>query len=74
MLSVVRRVAAYEMTIAEWIGAALILAIPYLVVGVFWTALHYEHLTRLDGVHRLLSLVAFVVCWPLLVLTDMCTT
>lgn len=74
MLSVLRRIAAYEMTIAEWIGAALILAIPYLVVGVLWTALHYEHLTRLDGVRRPLSLVAFVVFWPLLVLTDMCTT
>ena len=74
MLSMVRRIAAYEMTIAEWIGAALMFAIPYLAVGVLWTALHYEHLTRLDGIRRLLSFVAFVGCWPLLVLTDMCTT
>ena len=74
MLSVIRRIAAYEMTIAEWVGATLIVAIPYLAVGVLWTALHHEHLTHLDGVRRLLSLIAFVVCWPLLVLTDMCTT
>ena len=28
------------MTIAEWIGTAVMLAVPYLVVGVLWSLTH----------------------------------
>ena len=39
------------MTIAEWIGTAVLLAVPYLLVGVLWT------LTYRTGpaVHRILA-------------------
>jgi hypothetical protein len=34
VFSAVRKILSFEMTIAEWIGTAILLAIPYLVVGV----------------------------------------
>jgi hypothetical protein len=37
MLSALRRVMSFEMTIAEWIGTAAMLAVPYLAVGVLWS-------------------------------------
>ncbi len=38
MLTAAKKVLAFEMTIAEWIGMAAILAVPYLIVGMAWTA------------------------------------
>ena len=37
MLGTLRRVLSFEMTIAEWIGTAVMLAVPYLVVGALWS-------------------------------------
>ena len=35
-----RKILSFEMTIAEWIGTAILVGIPYLVVGVIWSATH----------------------------------
>ena len=40
MLSTLRRILSFEMTIAEWIGTAAMLAAPYLVIGMVWSATH----------------------------------
>jgi hypothetical protein len=44
MLSTLRRLLSFEMTIAEWIGTGLMLAVPYLVVGVLWALTHNARL------------------------------
>ena len=36
MLSVLKRVLSFEMTIAEWIDTAAMLAVPYLAIGALW--------------------------------------
>ena len=36
MLSTLRRVLSFEMTIAEWIGTLAMLAVPYLAIGALW--------------------------------------
>jgi hypothetical protein len=36
MLSTLQRVLSFEMTIAEWIGTAAMLAVPYLAIGALW--------------------------------------
>jgi hypothetical protein len=36
MLSTLRQVLSLEMTIAEWIGIAVMLAVPYLAIGALW--------------------------------------
>ncbi|OBI84539.1 hypothetical protein A5663_11050 [Mycobacterium sp. E740] len=59
------------MTIAEWIGTALMLAAPYGVVGVVWTALNLDRLTG-SGVEWLVHLVASVAFWPAMVFSAVC--
>jgi hypothetical protein len=73
LLSAVRKVLAFEMTIAEWIGTAIMLAVPYLLVGVVWTVLQRDHLRwgDLDGV---VSVLASVVSWPVLLVSTVCMT
>jgi hypothetical protein len=47
------------MTIAEWIGTALVLAMPYLAVGVVWSLAHDWHLGSIVG-------------WPVQLVTTVC--
>jgi hypothetical protein len=39
MLSTLQRVLSFEMTIAEWLGTAAMLAVPYLAIGALWALL-----------------------------------
>jgi hypothetical protein len=36
MLSTLRRVLSFEMTIGEWLGTVAMLAVPYLAIGALW--------------------------------------
>lgn len=74
MLAVLRRILAFEMTIAEWIGTALMLAVPYLLAGVVWSVMHTEQLSHSHGVHRVVSVLGSVALWPLLIVTNICMT
>jgi hypothetical protein len=60
--STLRRVLSFEMTIAEWIGTALMLAVPYLLVGLLWSFTHPGQVLR------------SIACWPVLVLSTVCMT
>ncbi|MGE2720953.1 hypothetical protein [Mycolicibacterium celeriflavum] len=66
-----KRLLSFEMTIAEWIGTGLILAAPYVVVGIGWTALTLDHLDG-GGVRWLVQLVGSVAFWPALVFSAVC--
>ena len=59
MLSSLRRVLSFEMTIAEWIGTALMLAVPYLVIGVVWALTHAGD-------------VRAIVWWPVMLVSTVC--
>ena len=71
MLSAVRKVLGFEMTIAEWIGTAIILAVPYVVVGVVWTATHTDQLDT-QGIDRIASILVSVASWPALLVSTVC--
>lgn len=60
MLETVRRILGYEMQISEWIGLAILLAIPYLVIGLVWAVTH-------SG-----PFIGSVLAWPLLLLYSFC--
>lgn len=60
MLQIVRRVLSYEMQISEWIGLAILLAVPYLVIGTVWGVTH-------SG-----PFLGSVLAWPLLFLYSLC--
>lgn len=56
----VRQILGYEMRIAEWIGLAALLSIPYLVIGLGWAVTH-------SG-----PFIGSVLAWPLLLLYSFC--
>jgi hypothetical protein len=72
VLDGLRKFLGFEMTIAEWIGTAILVAIPYLAVGVIWSATHTEHLGEMAGVYRAVSFLGAIVSWPVLLLSDVC--
>ncbi len=72
MIDIVRRVLSYQMTIAEWIGAALMVGIPYLVVGVVWAATHTGHLSQTHGADRVISFLGSTASWPVLLVSNVC--
>ena len=47
------------MTVAEWIGTAIMLAAHYLIVGLLWSLTHGGHL-------------ASIVWWPVQMLSAVC--
>jgi len=71
VLTAVRKVLAFEMTIAEWIGTALMLAVPYLVIGMVWTAIVGDQLGG-QGHARILSILGSIVSWPALLVPAVC--
>lgn len=46
------------------------LALPYLVVGVFWADAHREHLSELHGLDATASYVGELIAWPVLIFAD----
>jgi hypothetical protein len=72
VLATLRRFLGFEMSIAEWIGTAVLAAIPYLVIGVIWTATHTAQLGGLTGVDRTVSFLGSIVSWPVLLFSDVC--
>lgn len=71
MVSVVKKFLSFEMTIAEWIGTGLILAAPYVVIGIGWTALHLDRLDG-SGLTWLLQMIGSIAFWPALVFSAVC--
>lgn len=72
MLTAVRKVLGFQMTIAEWIGTAIILAIPYLVVGVIWSVTHTGQLAGMNTLDATVSFLGSIVSWPVLLFTNVC--
>lgn len=62
------------MTIAEWMGTALLLSVPHLGIGVVWSLTHTDHLVHLDGPAKVVSFLAAVLAWPALLFADACPT
>ncbi len=72
MITAIRKVLEFEMTIAEWIGTAILAAIPYLVIGVIWALTHTASLDGMTGVDRTVSFLGSIVSWPVLLFSDVC--
>jgi hypothetical protein len=72
VLDMLRKFLGVEMTIAEWLGTAILAAIPYLVIGMLWTLTHIDHLNGLGRVDQVASLVVSVISWPVLLFSDVC--
>ena len=74
MLEKVRRVLNFQVTIGQLIAVGLIVGTPYLLVGVVWTTTHTEHLRQLQGADLAVSFLGQIVCWPVLLFSNVCMT
>jgi hypothetical protein len=74
MLARLRQLLSYEFTVAELIGLAIILATPYLVIGVIWSSTHTDHLQKMHGADLVVSFLGSIVSWPVLLFSNVCMT
>jgi NADH:ubiquinone oxidoreductase subunit 4 (subunit M) len=74
MLSKVRQVLGYQITVAELIGLGLIVGIPYLLVGTIWSTTHTAHLQHMHGADLVVSFLGSMLSWPVLLFANVCMT
>jgi hypothetical protein len=72
VLDALRKFLGFEMTIAEWIGTAILAAIPYLLIGIIWSATHTSQLAGMSEIDKTVSLLGSIVSWPVLLFSDVC--
>ncbi|WP_369807356.1 hypothetical protein [Mycobacterium sp. 852002-51057_SCH5723018] len=69
-----RQLLNYQMTVAEWIAMAVLLGIPYFIVGLIWSSTHTDHLHQMRGADLVVSFLGSIVSWPVLLFADVCMT
>ncbi|MDA4109975.1 hypothetical protein BHQ17_05420 [Mycolicibacterium holsaticum] len=74
VLGTLRRVLGFRVTVGELIMVGLVLGTPYLVMGVFWSSTHTEHLQHMAGIDLVVSYLGSIVSWPVLLFSDVCMT
>ncbi|MCV7068159.1 hypothetical protein [Mycolicibacterium houstonense] len=74
MLARLRRLLAYRVTVGELIVVAVVLGVPYLLIGTFWSGTHIDHLHGLGSLDAVVSFLGAIVSWPVLLFTDVCMT
>lgn len=74
MLTKIRSVLNYKLTIAELIGINLLIGIPYLAVGLVWSSTHTDHLHSMRGADLVVSFLGSIVSWPVLLFANVCMT
>ncbi len=72
MLTALQKLLDVKMTIAEWLGTGIILGVPYLALGVAWSAANTDRFDGLHGLELVLTLLGAVLSWPVLLLTNGC--
>lgn len=70
LLAVLKKIYDYEMTLAEWIGLAAILAAPYLAIGVVWSVTHAESMGRIPSLGFVVSFTKATLTWPWLMFSS----
>jgi hypothetical protein len=74
VLGALRRLLSYRVSIGQLIVVAAVLGTPYLIVGVFWSMTHTDHLAHMQGVDLIVSFLGAIVSWPVLLFADVCMT
>lgn len=70
----VQDVLDFRLSIAELIGLAVLVGTPYLLIGLIWSTTHTGHLHGMRGVDLVVSFLGSIVCWPVLLVADVCMT
>jgi hypothetical protein len=70
-----KKIYEYQMTIAEWIGLAVMLSAPYLAIGIIWSIGHLDSVGGEPGVNVVLWFFKSTVTWPWLMFSSvLCAT
>ncbi|MFV9634732.1 hypothetical protein [Mycobacterium neumannii] len=72
MFGALRKLLGFQVTIGELIVVALVLGTPYLLVGVFWSTTHTDHLHAMTGADLVVSYLGSIASWPVLLFADVC--
>ena len=62
----------FELTLAELLVVGVILAGPYVLIGLVWTCTHAHSVDGLRGVELLVSVLGSIALWPALLLVHVC--
>ena len=68
MLNRFRQLLNVELSIAELIGIGVLLAGPYLLIGLVWSSTHAQSLHGIRGV----ELLGSIALWPALLVANVC--
>ncbi|MBF6352741.1 MULTISPECIES: hypothetical protein [Nocardia] len=74
MLKRLDRIFSYEMKVSEFLGTLIILGIPYGIIGIVWSLTHTSHLRELHGLDVIISFLGSIVCWPVLLFSNVTMT
>jgi len=66
----IKEVLDYRISIRQLVAIALVLGVPYGIIGVVWAFTHAEHLSALSGLDKVFSFIGEVIAWPPLVISD----
>ncbi|MDT5352517.1 MAG: hypothetical protein QOJ56_1049 [Mycobacterium sp.] len=72
MLTRFRQLLDVELSIAELIGIGVLLAGPYLLIGLVWSSTHAQSLHGIRGVELLVALLGSIALWPALLVANVC--
>ena len=72
MFELLRRVLNYEFTVTQLTGFGLMLATPYLLIGLIWSGTLGAALRGLAGLDLAVSLLGSIVLWPVLLASNLC--
>lgn len=76
LLTLVRRLMHYPISIGALVEVALLCAIPYLIVGAIVAGTYGEGLRQAQveqGTDGLVALMASIISWPVLLFAHSCT-
>lgn len=75
MLKAIGHVFDHEMKLSEFLGVLILVGIPYFLVGVAWTLTHTAHLDNVqNNVDKVVSFLGSIVCWPVLLISNVTMT
>ncbi|BBX27771.1 hypothetical protein [Mycolicibacterium alvei] len=74
MFARLRALLAYRVAVGELIVVAVVLGVPYLLVGTVWSGTHIDHLRSMGSLDAVVSFLGAIVSWPVLLFADVCMT
>jgi hypothetical protein len=72
MLARISQLLDVELSLTEVVGGGVLLAGPYLLIGLCWTITHAHALDGLRNLELAVSLLGSIALWPALLLADVC--